>query len=80
MLEEKWTIRSRSLVNQFCELCGTGSNFLTLDMALQVSGLSTRIILHGVEADEIHAVEAANGQLLICSNSLQNQVGPKPSS
>lgn len=69
-LHEVVIVRSRNNFRSFCAGCRTNGDFVSLDGAVQVSGISTLELLRRVEAREIHAQEATNGLLLVCLRSL----------
>jgi hypothetical protein len=69
-LHEVVIVRSRNNYRSFCAECLAGGDFVSLDGAVQLSGISTRELLRRVEAREIHAQEATNGLLLVCLKSL----------
>jgi hypothetical protein len=43
---------------------------LTPDEAALLAGVSIRILLRRVEAEQIHFLETTDGRLLVCPNSL----------
>jgi hypothetical protein len=69
-LHEVFIVRQGRRFQSFCGECQADSEFLSLDAAVQVSGVGTREILRRVEMLEVHAQETAGGLLLICLKSL----------
>lgn len=72
-LHEVVVVRSRRQLRSFCAECGADSDFLSLDGAVQVSGIGTREMLRRMETRDIHAQEATNGLMLVCLKSLEGQ-------
>ncbi|MEO8043039.1 MAG: hypothetical protein ABI646_10545 [Acidobacteriota bacterium] len=56
-----------------CEECDDTSEFLTLDEAVFVTGISTMDIVSKVGSGQLHSVDATSGHLLICRRSLQEE-------
>jgi hypothetical protein len=75
-LHRKVLIRSRrkSLVASlvaWCETCGMETLMLIPEQAAVVSGATQREIFRQIENGELHFIEANEGALFICSNSLE---------
>jgi hypothetical protein len=64
----------RPTVRGFCPNCEAEVEMLTLDSAASVSERPGREVVRQIADDEIHSVEAANGRLLVCRNSLQTDL------
>lgn len=69
-LHEVIIVRSRRQIRSFCAECLTDADFLSLDAAVQASGMGTREILRRIETRETHAKETGDGLMLVCLNSL----------
>jgi len=64
--------RSASDVAQrTCEICPTGQAMLTLDEAIDLTGISTLSLVQQLTSPGIHSYETPAGRLLICGESLQ---------
>ena len=53
-----------------CPQCGTCVPFTTPEVAARAAGTSLRTIFRRIEAAEIHFLEAPEGSLLVCLDSL----------
>ena len=60
----------RSGAQAWCPRCAGRVEMLPAEKAAAAAGLSCRTIYRWVEAEMVHFVEEAGGQLLICPNSL----------
>lgn len=57
-------------VRGFCPTCDMEVDLLTLDSAVNVSAIGGREVVGRIASEEIHAIETANGHLLVCRSSL----------
>ncbi len=55
----------------YCAECEAEVEMLTFDAAINLSGIGGRELIRQLAADEVHAIETANGHLLVCQNSLK---------
>ena len=46
---------------------------MTLDAVVSLLSVGTREILRRIETDEVHALDAPNGQMLVCVKSLARE-------
>ncbi len=63
----------RRLTNQapvWCIQCASPVQFITPGQAAVLAGVNTRTLYRWVESDQLHLVESANVEPLICLNSL----------
>lgn len=69
---ETYTVRQESpqSVQTYCEKCDRRVRCLTVDQAVNVTGLRARALFRLVEAGELHSHETATGHLLLCPNSV----------
>jgi hypothetical protein len=65
--------RRRHIVICRCDDCDREARMLTHEDAARISGLATRKIFQMIEAGEIHFVETAEGDLLVCIDSLMKE-------
>jgi hypothetical protein len=65
-------VNRQTTIHGFCPRCEIEVEMLTFDAAVSVSGIGGRAVIGKLAAEEIHALETANGHLLICRNSLPN--------
>ncbi len=63
-------VNRHTTIRGFCPKCETEVEILTFDTAVSVSGIGGREVIRQIAADEIHAIETANGHLLVCKQSL----------
>jgi len=56
----------------FCPSCAAEAEMLSSDDAVDFSRLPLRELIRQTESGAVHAIETANGHLLICRKSLQN--------
>ena len=61
-------------IRGFCPKCLEEVEMLILDSTVRVSGVSTREVIRQIAADEIHSIETANGDLLVCRNCLKDRL------
>lgn len=54
----------------FCQSCRAETLHLTVSEAASITKFSEFTIFRLVEMNQVHSIETANGQLLLCSNSL----------
>jgi hypothetical protein len=75
---ETYTVRQEpsQIVESYCQKCDQATRFLTLEQAVNVTGLGARTIFRLVEADEIHALETEEGYLILCPNSVALFIRP----
>ncbi|MDI1243115.1 MAG: hypothetical protein PSX80_14465 [bacterium] len=69
---EKVVFRSSSgeVERGLCSECGIEVDLLTLDAAVNFSGLRTGEIFKSIKVGGIHSLETLSGHLLICRSSL----------
>ena len=67
---EFFVLRRRFCFKQFCDGCGTESQFVALEDAMLFSDLTIREIVRRADAGEIHFLESRGGYLVICEKSL----------
>ena len=60
-------------VSPLCQECAGG--MLTLEEAVAVAGVSTRVIYRRVEAGAVHFAEMPAGLMFVCLNSLAPREG-----
>ena len=58
-------------VDLWCEICGATVAMVTPGLAAEMLITNTRAIYRRVERGDVHFVEAAAGELVICSVSLR---------
>lgn len=58
-----------------CTQCSQATPMVTVQAAVNISGISVREIYRLIESGEIHFVETANGLTLICVGTLLAMVG-----
>jgi hypothetical protein len=54
-----------------CDMCGGRAALVALSEAARLAGVSERALYRGLEAEALHFIETADGQLLICLASLR---------
>jgi hypothetical protein len=57
-------------IELWCENCAAIVPMVTPEQAARLTGASVRAIYRRIEAGDLHFAEAANGLLLVCSDSL----------
>jgi hypothetical protein len=57
-------------IELWCENCAAIVPMVTPEHAARQTGASVRAIYRRIEAGDLHFAEAANGLLLVCSDSL----------
>ena len=69
---ETYVVRQESLqsLQTYCEKCDREVKCLTVDQAVNITGLGARAIFRLVEAGELHSHETEVGHLLLCPNSV----------
>ncbi len=69
---ETYTVRQEPLQSfqAYCERCDEVTRFLTVDQTVNVTGLGARTIFRLVEAEQLHALETAEGYLFLCPKSV----------
>ena len=68
---------SRQMRTILCNECSGAVALVTLDEAVKISGLSSRVIYRLIEEGRIHFAETAAGVGLICPATLLNR-SPSP--
>lgn len=63
-------VRHTSLLPVWCSECPFPVQLITPETAAALLGVSTRTFFRKVEAGQFHFVETAEGNLLVCPNSL----------
>jgi len=58
-----------------CENCSGAAALVTVEEAVEMSGISARAIYRLIEAGKVHFVETTNGLTLICAGTLLAMVG-----
>ena len=72
---QRTTIRWRHTPTvAWCEECAAQVSMLTTSEAAAITRTTVRAIFRRVEAGELHFVEPAGGELLVCRNSLTSKV------
>ncbi|MGI8639832.1 MAG: hypothetical protein ACR2MG_07745 [Pyrinomonadaceae bacterium] len=72
-LHEIIIVRRLHQIRMFCADCRSSEDFLSLDEAVGFLQIGTREILRKIETSDIHALDAPNGQMLVCAKSLGAQ-------
>jgi hypothetical protein len=62
-----------------CAECAARVEWVTVDEAALLAGVSSRMIFRRVEAEQLHFTEISSGLLFICLNSLGPIQLPEPS-
>ena len=57
-------------IHGFCPRCKTEAEMVTLDSAVRVSEINGREVIKQIAANEIHSIETASGDLLVCRECL----------
>ena len=65
--------RSKNVIEGWCTQCGEHSNFIAVDEAAAVAGVSERTVFRWAEADAIHLLETSGGKAMFCLNSIVRQ-------
>jgi hypothetical protein len=67
--------QSRRPVNAWCEGCARATEFMSVEEAAALAGMTQRKIFHLAEGGQIHLRETTSGRALFCATSLtQNKV------
>ena len=66
--------RRRKLIFAWCESCGRETAMLAPEEAAVICGTSPRKIYQKIEAGRVHFIELPEGLLLVCSESLKENV------
>jgi excisionase family DNA binding protein len=70
-MDRVMVIRRRGACSRaWCKDCASVVNFLTPKEAASVAGVTTRVIYQWLEAGKLHYSETADGETLICLDSL----------
>ncbi len=64
------TAYASDLTERYCEECHGKAEMFRIESACAEFGVSMRDLFRLSETESIHAVETANGQILICRESL----------
>ena len=59
-----------SSIDLWCQDCAAIVPMVTPESAARLTGATVRAIYRRIEAGDLHFAEAANGLLLVCSDSL----------
>lgn len=59
----------------FCSGCGKEVEMLTLDAVTSEMGIRTHELLQLIEENSVHSLEIESGHLLVCLNSLKENLG-----
>ena len=62
--------QGKQVSSRLCSKCAGGIEMVTVSAAAVATGLSQRDIFRSVEAGLLHSSETADGQFVICLNSL----------
>ena len=62
--------RARESLESWCTQCNEQSNFIAVDEAAAVAGISERTIFRWAEAGAIHLLETAQGKAMFCLKSI----------
>jgi len=65
--------RARGSIESWCQACSEQSNFMAVDEAAAVAGVSERTVFRWAEAGAIHLLETADGKAMFCLNSIVRQ-------
>jgi len=65
--------RAKESIESWCAQCGEESNFIAVDEAAAVAGVSERTVFRRAEAGAIHLLETADGKARFCLNSIVRQ-------
>ena len=65
--------RARGSIESWCQACNAQSNFIAVDEAAAVAGVSERTVFRWAEADAIHLLETGDGKARFCLNSIVRQ-------
>jgi hypothetical protein len=70
--ERTFIFRSRSSVRtQWCTQCGAEAQMAGVDVVARESGVSELAIYQLIESRALHFMEAGDGHLVVCCNSLR---------
>jgi hypothetical protein len=75
-IETHRQIRIRALrkpLVAWCEMCGIETLMLPPEQAAIICGATQRKIFRRIESGELHFMEASQGALFVCGNSLDNK-------
>ena len=64
-------VNQQTTIHGYCSKCDAEVETLSLDAAVNESGVSGRELIRQLASEEIHTLETADGHLLVCRNSLQ---------
>lgn len=69
--DEYFVIRKqRKIMSAWCPQCAREVRVVTVEEAVALTGISSRVIHRRAEAAQIHFTETPAGLLLVCLNSL----------
>jgi len=65
--------RAGKSIEAWCERCDANAQFIGIDEAAAVAGVSQRTIFRWAEADSVHLVETGDGKAMFCLQSILRQ-------
>lgn len=65
--------RRRKILFAWCEECGGKARMSIPEDAGNITGLATRKIYQKIESGQVHFIESATGELLVCVESLTKE-------
>ena len=65
--------RSRSSIKRWCEACNANTEFIGIDEAAAIAGVSQRTIFRWAEAEALHLIETSDGKAMFCLQSIARQ-------
>ena len=74
---ERVFVLSRKLSLAWCDACDTEVSVIRLEEAAKLSGISLTALCRQIEEAKLHVKEDAEGNLLICFDSLLHQQKPQ---
>ncbi|MEQ1606601.1 MAG: hypothetical protein ABL999_17205 [Pyrinomonadaceae bacterium] len=76
---ETYTIRrTRTTVTRWCGVCESQVEMSKPEDAARITGVTTRRIYSGIEAGNTHFAESADGSLMICLRSIDDNPSQTP--
>lgn len=63
-------------IYEYCPTCKAEVEMLTLDKAVRISDFSGREVIRRMAENEIHSIETASGDLLVCRECLNGGLSP----
>ena len=67
----------RKLIRVFCHGCEREVEMLTFDEAVSFSAQNTRELIRRIDSGLVHSIETASGHLLVCKQSLEEDLKEK---